>query len=210
MTRKVEDDDGERKTILTGFRVVRVFDVAQTSGEELPTISLPDVSGSSDTTFGSLVAAAAGEELDVEVEEQAAGWDGPRGWINHDERRITLVDFGQGLDNMTRTLLHELAHYCDPAAGSAEKDCLRPVLEVVAESAAMIVGTALLGLDLAEASATYLATWMEGLEVFEGDFMAELAEHTLRVARRLEAIVMPHLKAIAASAAAGPIPVQMG
>ena len=35
------------------------------------------------------------------------------------------------------------------------------------------------------------------MEILDGDFMAGLAEHALRVARRLEAIVMPHINAAA-------------
>ena len=195
MTRRVEHDDGESTSILSGFRVVRVFDVSQTSGDELPTIDLPEIEGGSEENFGVLVATAAAEELSLQQEQESSEWDGARGWINHDERTITLIDFGQGLDSLTRTLLHELAHYCDPASGDDRASYLQPVLEVTAESAAMIVGTSVLGLKMTDFSATYVASWMEAMDVLEGDLMAELAAHTLRVARRLEAIVIPHLHA---------------
>ena len=47
----------------------------------------------------------------------------------------------------------------------------------------MIVGTSLLGLEVAGASALYVASgWREGMEILDGDFMAGLAEHSLRVA----------------------------
>jgi antirestriction protein ArdC len=205
-TRLVDDDDGERKRVVSGFHVVRVFDVSQTSGEPIPQITLPDVAGSSEAIFGALIAAAHAEELQVTQVHEHPDWDGRRGWFNHDERTITLIEFNQGLDNMTRTLLHELAHYCDPAAHHDPGHELKPILEVTAESAAMIVGTGVLGLEMSDASATYVATWMEALDGLDADFMAELAEHALRVARHLEAIVTPHLHA-AGPADDEPVPI---
>ena len=193
--RRVSDEDGESKRVVSGFHVVRVFDVAQTSGEPLPELTMPDVAGSSEDLFSALLAAAVGEELEVKQVHEADTWDGPRGWFERDQRSITLIDFGQGLDSLTRTLLHELAHYCDPAAGLGIDKDLKPVLEITAESAAMIVGTAAVGLEMSDASATYVATWVEAFEMFDAAFMAELAEHTLRVARRLEAIITPYTNA---------------
>ena len=160
-TRLVDDEDGERTRVVSGFQIVRVFDVRQTSGEPLPTLEMPAVSGGSEAGFGALVAAARSEELEVERVSKPGDWAGPRGWLSYDERKITLIDFGQGLGSMTRTLLHELGHWCDPAAGHTRAVDLTPVLEVVAESAAMIVGTSLLGLEVADVSALYVA-FVEG------------------------------------------------
>jgi antirestriction protein ArdC len=195
-TRLKEGEDGERHRVLSGFHVVRVFDVAQTSGAPLPELRMPDVSGSSEAVFSALIAAAGGEELDVKWQTELPTWEGPRGTFRRGERTITLIDFGQGRDSLTRTLLHELAHYCDPAAGYGRDEDLRPVLEVTAESAAMIVGASVLGLDIQDASATYVATWTERLNGLGTGLMAELAEHALRVARRLEMIVVPHLAGV--------------
>jgi len=188
-THKTEDDDGQCVRILTGFRVVRVFDISQTSGEPIPTLTLPAVAGSSDALFDQLKAAAAAESLDVVTRHEPPEWDGPRGWIDHETRTITLVDYGQGVDSLSRTLLHELAHWCDPVAAVCEAKHANPCLEIVAESAAWIVGTAVLGLDMLAASATYVATWREDLDALDTELTAELAAHTLDVARRLEHVV---------------------
>jgi antirestriction protein ArdC len=196
---RVIDDGDERKRVLSGFHVVRVFDVAQTSGEPLPEMPFPDVAGSTDFTFGALIAAAGAEELVVTQEQQPSDWSGQRGWFDPDKRSITLIDFGQSLDNMTRTLVHELAHYCDPAVHQDLAAELKPIREITAESAAMIVGTGVIGLEMSDASATYVASWLEALGGFDADLMAELAEHVLRVARRLEAIISPHLNFAGAS-----------
>jgi antirestriction protein ArdC len=190
LTRRARDDDDEGKRVLVGFKVVRVYDISQTSGEPLPRFSLPDVAGSSITIFDRLVAAAHAEELEVRQQEQPSDWRGPRGWIVHANRTITLVDFGQGLDNMTRTLLHELAHYCDPEAASPDARNGDPMLEIVAESAAWIVGASVFGLEMIDASSTYVASWLESPALDE-HLVAHAAERTLDVAKRLEALVTP-------------------
>ncbi|MDP9334501.1 MAG: hypothetical protein M3Q30_14530 [Actinomycetota bacterium] len=56
LPRRVEDDNDERRRVLTGFKVVRVFDISQTGGEPLPTLTVPDVAGSSEALFDVLVA----------------------------------------------------------------------------------------------------------------------------------------------------------
>jgi antirestriction protein ArdC len=190
LTRRVDDDDGDTQRVLLGFKVVRVFDVVQTSGEPLPMLALPDIAGSSTQLFDALVAAAHAEELEVRQQQQPSDWLGPRGWINHEHRVITLVDYGQGVDNMTRTLLHELAHYCDPVAGAPTAKKGDAILEIVAESAAWIVGDSVLGLEMMDASATYVASWLEAF-AFDDELAAEVADHTLQVAKTLEALVTP-------------------
>jgi antirestriction protein ArdC len=194
LTRRVGDDnDDERRRVLTGFKVVRVFDISQTSGEPLPTLTVPDTAGSSESLFEDLVAVAQAEQLEVRRQTEPSDWDGPRGWIEHENRTITLVDYGQGVDNMTRTLLHELGHHCDPACHLPGNDT--PVREVVAESAAWLVGTGALGLAMNDASTTYVASWLEATEIPAADFMAQLADHSLRVAKRLETLVTQQLDA---------------
>jgi antirestriction protein ArdC len=190
LTRRVDDDDGDSQRVLLGFKVVRVFDIAQTSGEPLPTLMLPDIAGSSTQLFDALVSAAHAEELEVRQQQQPREWHGPRGWINHADRVITLVDCGQGVDNMTRTLLHELAHYCDPAAAAPTAKQGDAILEIVAESAAWIVGDSLFKLEMIDASATYVASWLEAL-AFDDEIAAQVADHTLQVAKTLEAMVRP-------------------
>ncbi|MDP9334502.1 MAG: hypothetical protein M3Q30_14535 [Actinomycetota bacterium] len=93
----------------------------------------------------------------------------------------------------TRTLLHELGHHCDPACHLPGSDT--PVCEVVAASAAWLVGTGLLGLAMNDASTTYVASRLEATEIPAADFMAQLADHSLRVAKRLETLVTQQLDA---------------
>jgi hypothetical protein len=60
--------------------------------------------------------------------------------------------------------LHELGRWCDPSTSQSEAEEGEPVLEVTAESAAWIVGAGLLGLDMIEASSTYVASWLERID----------------------------------------------
>jgi antirestriction protein ArdC len=196
LTRKVEDDDGQCTRVLSGFRIVRVFDVAQTAGDTVVKLTLPDVTGSSQQVFDAMLAAAHAEALHVVQRREQGDVNGKRGWINHATRTITLIDYGQGVDNLTRTMLHELGHWCDPSAGHSESRNGDPVLELVAEGAAWIVGAGLLGLDMIEASSTYVASWLERIEILDADFVSQLASRTLHVARRLQSVVSPHLDGI--------------
>src|SRR4029079_7796016 len=50
-TRLVEDEAGDRKRVVSGFHVVRVFDVSQTSGPPLPELTMPAVTGSNERIF---------------------------------------------------------------------------------------------------------------------------------------------------------------
>ena len=81
--------------------------------------------------------------------------------------------------NQIRTLLHELSHANDDAIA----DEPRPIRELVAESAAFIVGTGMLGLDIDDASTFYVTTWGANAALLQA-----LAEHVHQVAERVETI----------------------
>ncbi len=141
--------------------------------------------------FDAPVAAAHAEDLDLRQQQQPSDCTRARDWIDHAERTITLIDYGQSVDNMTRTVLHELAHYCDPVAGERRATRGDPVLEIVAECAAWLGGDSVLGLEMTDASATYVAAWLEAHDS-DDDSVAQVNEHTSQVAKRLEeALVTP-------------------
>jgi antirestriction protein ArdC len=177
LLRRVIDDDqaGEdgARVQLAGFRVVYVFDVAQTEGEPLPTLSLPAVQSVDSALFDQLLRVAARHDITVEPVED--GPDGARGWWDVVQRRIMLVT-SYPLASQTRTLLHELAHAFDDASLLDQ----RAERELVAESVAYLVGTSL-GMDMSEASTVYVASWGGNTERIEA-----LAQRTLRVAAVLE------------------------
>ena len=181
--RSVATDDApdEKHLVLSGFRVVFVFDVSATEGEalpehpELPPVGVPDL--------GLLqrleaVTTAAGYVLS-KTEDRASG---ARGWYVPAAREITLVS-SYPPESQVRTLLHELGHACDPLVGTAEHGG-RAHRELVAESAAFIVGTSHFGLDMTDASTLYVTGW--GADTTE---LTKLAGQVLAVAGRLEGLV---------------------
>ena len=186
MTRKVTDEEtGEERLAVRGFRVVHVFDVAQTDGDPLPELEFPAVRLSDDGLMDRLVAAAeqAGLELAEADPEEA---NGARGWLDlPDKQTITLVS-GYPTSSRARTLLHELAHYSDEELTHESVRAVgRTVPEVVAESAAYIVGTGL-GIDMTDASSVYVASWIREASPTS---LEMVAARTLDTAARLDQLV---------------------
>ena len=132
--RLVDDEDGDTFRVVSGFHIVRVFDVRQTTGEPLPTLDMPAVSGGSEAGFGALVAAARSEELEVErvFKPEFSGCVRRLAVLRRTHDHADRFRSGS-TGSMTRTLLHELGHWCDPAGVIRGAADLTPVLEGVAE-----------------------------------------------------------------------------
>jgi len=159
MVRKREDADGTEKRYISGFRVVSVFDVAQTDGDALP----EDVTG---TTL-------------LEGDAPVAMWDAVVGVIEANDYRVERGDCGPA-NGFTRpsdrlikvrddvsdaqafkTLVHEAAHmllHTEDADLTRDALAHRDVAEVEAESTAYIVSKAL-GLETSPYSLPYVAAW---------------------------------------------------
>lgn len=182
--RRATDDDDKETRGLRGVRVVYVFDVRQTDGEELPHQAFPGVRVPDIGIRERLVSAAEAAGLTVAL--VPSDGTGARGWYTWQNRTISLVE-GHGAGSQVRTLLHELAHACDPAVPKPE--AVRGERELVAESAAFLVGTSL-GLELDEASTHYVTSWGGDRTV-----LTHLAAEVLRVSTAVEGVVRPRLAA---------------
>lgn len=172
--RETEVTNVDDEKVLLGFRVVFVFDVTQTDGEEIPMVPFPKVLSVDEWLFEQLVTVAAKAEISVKLLDDSA--NSALGWWNGRERTITIVD-NQDLASKTATMLHELAHAHDPL-------CLDPSQsvaerELVAESAAYLVGTEM-GIEMRDQSSHYLMTYGATRER-----LLELAEEVLAVTQRL-------------------------
>ena len=167
--RKTEQTEtGDAKSVVVGFRVVRVFDIAQTEGDDLPEMAFPEVRRTDGDLFARLVGVAVRHGLEVAAVD--AGPNGTRGWFERSAKRITIVD-SYPLASRTRTLIHELGHAFDDDLVPAD----RAEAELVAESVAFLVGTAL-GVDLSDASTHYAASWgasSEGLAALANRVLKE-------------------------------------
>lgn len=168
-TRTVEKTDpktGERteeeqqREYLT-FRAVPVFDVSQTEGEDLPSVTKTLVGDEASDAiavdlFGKLEDMANSIGFSVTVEHVPGS---ANGFMNPAEKRIAVDEDLPSL-HKAKTLAHEVAHAV--LHSDLELDhSLTSVIEVEAESVAFCVMSAF-GLDSSACSFGYVASWSKG------------------------------------------------
>jgi len=158
MTHRVVDDnddenDGSSRRILSGFRPVPVFDIAQTDGETLPDSPVTRLGGEApEHAYERLIAVAHG--LDYSVEEDYL--PGESNGVCVFNERCIRVEVTNDAAQQVKTLAHELAHamlhdgYSD-----------RALAELEAESVAYIVCNGI-GLESDTYSFGYVAGWAGG------------------------------------------------
>ena len=163
----VLDKDGkpvmeEKEVIIPKFRVVCVYDVAQTEGKELPTLA--------DELTGNV---AQYKDFFAAIEKSspfAIGFEAlsgkRKGGCLYDERRIAINEGMSELQNV-KTAIHEIAH---ATLHDIDKDAPerpdRRTREVEAESIAYAVCQHY-GLDTSDYSFGYIAGWSNGRELSE-------------------------------------------
>lgn len=173
--KKVKDADGNESPRCVGFRGTTVFDISQTDGEPLPAVEVPDPSLLIDSwdLYDRFAKVAADEG--VTISKQSDSPSGAHGWYEPKRKHITIIDT-YPVAAQTRTLLHELAHHFTPEL----TDKTRPQAELIAESAAFIVGSQL-GVDTTGYSAFYTAGWANG----NSDNIEAVAGVVLKTAKRM-------------------------
>jgi len=155
MVRRVRDeaqDEAERVRILSGFKPVTVFDVAQTDGDELPEVCTR-INGEDEAgLYARLVKVAQGIGYSVEAAEIPGESNGD---CTFDLHRIR-VEVRNSPAQRVKTLAHELAH-----AMLHESFPDRALAELEAESTAYVVCSAL-DIPSDEYSFGYVAGWAGG------------------------------------------------
>ena len=154
-----ENDAGEKVTGIYGFRVVSVFDVAQTDGPPLPELSVPEPRACPAGLYEELRQVAAAGGFDVYAPREIEGTPGAHGWLEPEARRIAIRPAGE--PRMAACLLHELGHGFDPELDLRAYRLdhgARSDAELVAESVAHLCSLDL-GIDLAGSEVFYLAGW---------------------------------------------------
>lgn len=157
MTRKLPTEVAETEEstrIVTGFRVVSVFDVSQTDGEPLADVGPRLLTGDGDTD---LAQAAIGLIEEQGYEFSLESLHGPNG-LTRPTTKDVVVEENLEEAQRTKTTVHELAHVLMHASES-EFAC-RGRIEVEAESVAYVVCGAA-GLDTTAYSVAYVAQWAE-------------------------------------------------
>jgi antirestriction protein ArdC len=147
-TRKDDDEN----TVVTGFRVVSVFDISQTDGDELPEMPISLLDGDDDAGLYDRLAAVV-TEWDWRLED-VDDLGGVNGSCSHSIRTIKVMRDRTAIQRI-KTLAHELGHARLHGPGDETPAAIR---EVEAESVAFTVCTAL-GISSDGYSFPYIASW---------------------------------------------------
>jgi len=145
-------ENGEEKTReaqLYGFRAVYVFDISQTEGKDLPTLT--EVEGDVSGYRERLVKFVETQGIELSYSEKI----GPTKGLSHGGK-ITLLSGMQPAEEFS-TLVHEIGHEM-LHRGERRTLTTKSVRETEAEAVAFVVCQAI-GLDTGTASADYIALW---------------------------------------------------
>jgi antirestriction protein ArdC len=148
------------------FKVVYVFDIAQTEGKPLPEFEIPVLTGeANEEVFARLLSLMESQSVSVSFELRPYLTPEIKGqylppnqiWVRPEEPRAQQL----------KTLLHEVAHYYSEGIfGIPRRDA-----ETIAESAAFVVG-AHFGFDTGVRSFPYVALWAQDKKVLEQNLTA--------------------------------------
>jgi antirestriction protein ArdC len=164
-------DSKETQRTLYGFRGVYVFDVTQTEGKELPTLTEVngDVSGYRERLFKFVEA----QSVELSFSERIA----PAKGLSYGGK-ITLLSGMQPAEEFS-TLTHEIAHEM-LHRGERRTLTTKQVRETEAEAVAFVVCQAI-GLETGTASADYIQLW-------HGD--ADLLRESLEAVQQTAAVIL--------------------
>ena len=178
---EVEDEQGdvERVEVLTGFRVVHVFDVSQTDGDELADVRPRRLAGEVDEQLIDALARRVADE-GFTLRREAMACSARNGYADFARRLVVLREGLSGAQS-AKTLIHELAHVLLHRETDLSQ---REVAEVEAESVAFVVSS-VLGLNTSDYSFPYVARWSGG----DAELVAATAERVIAAARDLLASV---------------------
>ncbi|MFC1991087.1 ArdC-like ssDNA-binding domain-containing protein, partial [Chloroflexota bacterium] len=182
-TKVVEPEDEENNEGLVEvrpiyFKVVHVFDISQTEGQELPEVEVPALTGEANEELlnGALnIAKLQGLEVSFEsrpYQDPAIKgmYSGKIIWVRPEESRAQQL----------KTLLHEMAHYYSEGVFRMP----RRNAETIAESVAFTIG-AHFGFDSGIRSFPYVALWAQDKKVLEQN-LADIRKVSTKIIDALE------------------------
>jgi hypothetical protein len=148
------DETGKEKEVIKqgicGFKCVKVYDIEQTAGPDLPDVYTKEVKGiTKDQTLK--IADKLGFKVDYEKMQYERG-----GYIKHETGEIFLNSIHSDNEHIG-TLLHEIAHgLLEHHVKSKRENLTRDVIECEAETLTHIIGT---DFGIERASKFYLKSW---------------------------------------------------
>lgn len=183
MTRtRTDEATGDRKTWVSGFKVVSVFDVSQTDGDPLPEDPARPVLLEGDAPQGlldSLTAIVTGHGYSLRFGPTERGENG----YTRPSDKVVQVTEGLSPAQTVKTLAHEIAHmllHVDEDVLNAEALAHRGVAEVEAESTAHLV-MAEHGVATDAYTLPYVAGWSDG----KPEVVAKTADRVVKTARTI-------------------------
>jgi N-terminal domain of anti-restriction factor ArdC/IrrE N-terminal-like domain len=174
-----EQDEVERVEILTGFRVVHVFDVGQTDGAELAEVAPRRLTGEVPQQLIDALERRVADEGFM-LRREAIARSSRNGYADFGRHLVVIRADLSGAQEM-KTLIHELAHLLLHRDSDL---CDRALAEVEAESVAFVVSCAL-RLDTSDYSFPYVARWGG----CDAELVAATAQRVITAARDLLASV---------------------
>jgi N-terminal domain of anti-restriction factor ArdC/IrrE N-terminal-like domain len=169
-----EHDHPELAKVLRGFRVVHVFDVAQTDGEPIPDVAPVLLQDDAPASLWQLLA----DQVTSQGYQLSRGDCRPaNGTTNYATRTVVVRDDLAGAQ-ATKTLAHELAHVL--LHGGSDHGDARSIVETEAESVAYLVCSSA-GVVTDDYSFPYIARWSNG----DLELIRKTAERAIGCARRI-------------------------
>lgn len=143
-----------REIPVEGYKIAYCFDIAQTSGEELPTYRVDELKGTV-KDFEHLDRAIRDiSPVPIFTEDITSG---AKGYFSDSEKKI-VIKAGTDEAQTLKTEIHELAHSILHSSEGTEKDSDRRTKEVQADSIAFVVCEHY-GIDSSSYSFPYIAGW---------------------------------------------------
>ena len=178
---KTEEEEGKQEVIRPiHFKVVHVFDVAQTEGKPLPEFEVPVLTGeANEELFDQVLHLAHAQGVEVGFESRPDQDEAIKGmysgktiWVKPEESRAQQL----------KTFIHEVAHYYSEGVFRIP----RRDAETIAESVAFTVG-AHFGFDTGTRSFPYVALWAQDKKVLEQN-LAAIRQVSTRIIEGLESL----------------------
>jgi len=182
MRKRRDEETGEERQFLSGFRLVPVFDVAQTDGEDLPEdVTRPTLLDGEAPAglFDSLAEIVANHGYTLQFGESRHG---ENGFTEPSSKTIQITE-GLSPAQTAKTLIHEVAHmllHTEEKELTQDAILHRNVAEIEAESVAHIVAQ-VHGLATEDYSVPYVAGWSNG----KTEQIAATADRVLKTAKQI-------------------------
>jgi hypothetical protein len=157
--------------VIRGFKVVHVFDISQTEGDDLPEFAT--ISGDPGNNIAAVEQLIRSHGIELLYEDIEGGADG----LSKKGTIVIANDLPPA--RVMLTLIHELSHEFLHASSERRRETTKTVRETEAEAVAFVVGSAL-GVDCVDHSSDYIQLYNGNAEL-----LAQSMEHIQKTAARI-------------------------